>query len=179
MARQKSVCSRCQLVAPVCHSIHALVTVSDTTRSLVVAESPTIGIPASVLGIIGFAGYGAYLMVSGRGALREIAGALVATMMLVLLLGMLESTRFEFDPETRKVFWRRWRLFRTEKGSLPFERITGIVLESHESGSADAYRLALRTPDATVPITNGFSKSRSQQQALAQRVQAVLTSGRL
>jgi hypothetical protein len=155
------------------------VTVSETsTRALVVAESPKVGIPASVAGIFGFAAYGAYLIASGRGELREIAGALVAIAMLVLLLGMLESTRFEFDPETRKVFWRRWRLFRTEKGSLPFERITGIVLEEHESGASDAYRLSLRTPDGNLPITNGFSKSRSHQQRVAQRVQAVLTATR-
>jgi hypothetical protein len=75
----------------------------------------------------------------------------------------LRRATFTFDGATQTIRWRRLRYLWTRTGSSPFSDVRGIDIQSTMSGSnVTIYRLALDTPQATVPMSDVYSSGESR-----------------
>ena len=76
--------------------------------------------------------------------------------LLLCALVIVRKSRFVFDARERVVRWRQILMFRTSAGSLPFDDVRGIGIESFE-GEGQTYRLTILTAAKPVPLSSGYS----------------------
>lgn len=76
----------------------------------------------------------------------------------------LRRATFAFDGATQTIRWRRLRYLWTRTGSIPFSDVRGIDIQSTLGGNSNVtiYRLALVTPQATVPMSDVYSSGESR-----------------
>ena len=92
-----------------------------------------------------------------------------------LLCGLfwIRKSTFVFDSARRAVNWKRLAVLKTTSGTLSFDDITGVGLEtSLGSDSGGTYRLALLTRDSSVPLSDAYSSGRQRYDNMRQEIAA-------
>jgi hypothetical protein len=91
-------------------------------------------------------------IVSGK--ITTFAGAFFCLLFSVVWL---RKSTFVFDATQRVVRWKRLRYFATSGGTISFNDIRDIVIETTQNRSGTLYRLAITTLSASVPLADAYS----------------------
>jgi len=88
---------------------------------------------------------------------RDLLGAGLG-IALFFMAGVVFTKRtvFTFDVVRRQIRWSRNGLFMHTTGAMPFDQVTGCVVETSGSGGGQSYRVTLLTLEGMVPLTSTF-----------------------
>jgi len=87
------------------------------------------------------------------------------------LLWLRRST-FTFDAARRIVRYRCLRYLKTTTGSLPFDQIAGIEIQtSSAENGATTYRLAIATPHGPMPMADAYGASHTHYLSMRRTIQ--------
>ena len=139
---------------------------------LVVTHSPRL-LQAVGVALLGYAAF--LLLDSNPEPGQRLAGACVVLLAAVALLAA-ERSRFVFDPQERKVYWRRERLLGRVRGEVDFAQIEGLAMESHHSPGerGRTKRLALVTKGGRIPVTTSYTSFTGGLEVAAESIHTVL-----
>lgn len=82
-----------------------------------------------------------------------------AVLFLAAFVAVFERATFDFDRAARRLTWRRRRVFGSRSGSVPFEQIREVVLQT-SPGSSRANpkrRVALLLAEQELPLSVGYA----------------------
>lgn len=86
-----------------------------------------------------------------------------AACLLLFAIPWMRRSTFTFDAATQTIRWSRLRYLWTRTGSLPFSDVRGLETQtSNGSQGVTIYRLALVTPQTTMPMTDVYSSGERQ-----------------
>ena len=107
---------------------------------------------------------------------KRLAGpALVMAGCAVLCLS---KYTFVFDPTQRMVRWQTLRFGKRRAGSMPFDAVKDVVLQSAPSKSGRAiYRLAMLTAEGPMPLSSGYGDTSDRCLALQSQIRQLLRPG--
>jgi len=103
---------------------------------------------------------------------HRVAGWVCAGLAL-LLFALYERSVFSFHPNEGRVTWSRVRLLRRRTGSVPFEALDALAVET-EYGPPYLHRLALVTKAGRVPLTSAYDDAHERVAALGRAIQAAV-----
>src|SRR5215218_5984190 len=103
---------------------------------------------------------------------HRVAGWVCAGLAL-LLFALYERSVFEFHPGEGQVIWSRVRLLRRRTGTVPFEALSAVAVET-EYGPPYLHRLALVTSAGRVPLTSAYDDAHERVAALGRAIQAAV-----
>lgn len=103
---------------------------------------------------------------------HRVAGWVCAGLAL-LLFALYERSVFAFHPEQGRVTWSRVRLLRRRTGTVPFEALDALAVET-EYGPPYLHRLALVTAAGRVPLTSAYDDAHERVAALGRAIQAAV-----
>ena len=84
-------------------------------------------------------------------------GLLVSAFFLLFAAAFFRHSTFTLDKMQRIARWRRFTVLKNESGSIPFDSIRDIVLDTQAGNNNTAtYRLSLVTADGPLPMANMF-----------------------
>ncbi len=96
--------------------------------------------------------------------------------LLLFAIPWVRRATFTFDAATQTIRWARMRYLWTRTGSLPFSNVKSIDIQSTMSGQANVtiYRLALVTPQGTMPLSDVYSSGEIQCTSVRDAIQRFL-----
>ncbi len=112
------------------------------------------------------------LLAGDKEAIGMVLGLLFCAFGAVLLF---RRDRFVFDAAQRRLRWSKWSLARASSGTVDFADILDVNMESigaNEGGGT--YRVALRTRDGTVPLTETYSGDAEYWRPLVERLRDIV-----
>ncbi|WP_455372677.1 hypothetical protein [Limibacillus halophilus] len=118
----------------------------------------------------------AYALFDARDRLVSLQGwdgdawfALAASCILLCFALLLSyKQRVLLNRETRELHWRKTSLFRTKRGSIPFEEVKGLHV--HRSGGENrTFNLSLEMPDRTLHLMDDSGWDGLDRIVVAQR----------
>lgn len=89
----------------------------------------------------------------------------------------LSKYTFVFDATLRIVRWQTLRFGRRRSGSMPFDEVKDVVLESAPGKTRPTYRLALLTVNGSIPLSSGYGDSSERVLALQSKIRQLLRPG--
>lgn len=88
-------------------------------------------------------------------------GLLVAAFFLFFSAVFMRHTTFTLDKMQRAARWRRRTVLKDENGSIPFDIIRDVVIDTQSGDRGTmSYRLSIVTADGPTPMANVFSGGR-------------------
>ena len=133
---------------------------------------PAILAAASVMFAVGLASHIDGLLSGDKEAIGIALGVLFSAFGAVLLF---RRDRFVFDTEQDRVSWRKWSLARSSSGDFAFSDILDVTIESTSGAEGGgSYRVALRTKDRTVPLTEAYAGSADRWRPTVARIRRIL-----
>ena len=146
---------------------HGLIIFED--RPLVL---PAILAAASVMFAVGLAYHIDELLSGDKEAIGIGIGFLFSGFGAVLLF---RRDRFVFDAGENRVRWRKWSLARSSSGELHFSDILDVAVESTSGADGGGtYRVALRTKDGTIPLTEAYAGGADRWRPTVARIRKIL-----
>lgn len=133
---------------------------------------PAILAAASLVFAFGLASHIPALLAGEKEAIGMVLGLLFCAFGAVLLF---RRDRFVFDAAHRRLRWSKWSLARGSSGTVDFADILDVTMESigaNEGGGT--YRVALRTRDGTVPLTETYSGDAEYWRPLMERLRDIV-----
>lgn len=103
---------------------------------------------------------------------HRVAGWVCAGLAL-LLFALYERSVFSFHPDQGRVTWSRVRLLRRRTGTVPFEALDALAVET-EYGPPYLHRLALVTAAGRVPLTSAYDDAHERVASLGRAIQAAV-----
>ena len=146
-------------------------------HGLIIFEDRPIVLPAvlaatSVMFAAGLVTHLDGLLSGEKEAIGILLGILFSAFGAVLLF---RRDRFVFDATARRVNWRKWSLARSSSGEMDFSDIVDVTIESISGADGGgAYRVALRTKDGTVPLTEAYAGSVDRWRPTVARIREIL-----
>lgn len=138
--------------------------VRQTSTELIIRDS-TLWLSGIFVGAALFLLYFAVF----QGQRKAIVG--MAVMLMIALVWARRST-FTLNAATQRVDWTRLRWLRTTSGTIPFSDVRGVDLQTTTSDKGiTIYRLALATPQGTVPMSDEYSSGHQHIDALRDTIQ--------
>ena len=105
--------------------------------------------------------------------------ALPALVMAGFAILCLSKYTFVFDSTQRTVRWQTLRFGKRGTGSMPFDDVKDVVLESAPTSSGrPTYRLAMLTEKGSIPLSSGYGDTSDRCLALQAQILQLLKSGR-
>lgn len=91
----------------------------------------------------------------------------------------LRKTTIVFDSLRRMVDWQRLRYIERSSGSIPYDDIKDIVVETTTGGTSGraTYRLAILTPQASWPMSDGYGGNGDRYASLGKEIREFLKLG--
>ena len=133
---------------------------------------PAILAASSVVFAIGLTSRAEALLTGEKEAIGIALGLLLCAFGAVLLF---RRDRFEFDTTRRLVRWRKWSLASASSGEIAFSDILDVSLESIGAGEGGGtYRVALRTADRTVALTETYSGDADRWRPTIDRIRDIV-----
>jgi hypothetical protein len=82
-----------------------------------------------------------------------------AVLFLGAFVAVFERATFDFDRAARRLTWRRRRIFGSRSGSVPFEQIREVVLQTSPASSHanPKRRVALLLEERELPLSVGYA----------------------
>lgn len=133
---------------------------------------PAILAVSSLVFAFGLASQIPALLAGEKEAIGMVLGLLFCAFGAVLLF---RRDRFVFDSAHRRLRWSKWSLARASSGTVDFADILDVTMESigaNEGGGT--YRVALRTRDGTVPLTETYSRDAEYWRPLVERLRDIV-----
>jgi|SRR5579862_1545139 len=145
-------------------------TVQRNTEGVLVVQNSTVWLSV-VCGVI-IAGliYAAF----SSGDNRLFRPALFLGLFFVVFLS---KYKFVFDPAQRMVRWHIMRFGWRRTGSLPFDAVKDVVLQSEPGKGRPTYRLALLTAEGAMPLSSGFGGTSDRCLATQSQILQLLRPG--
>jgi hypothetical protein len=98
---------------------------------------------------------------------------IMGVFLLLSALVTVRKSRFVFDARERVVRWRQLFMFRASAGSLSFDDVRGIRIESFE-GEGQTYRLTILTVAKPVPLSSGYTRGEAKYTNLRKTIATFL-----
>lgn len=112
------------------------------------------------------------LLIGDKEAIGMLLGTVLCAFGAVLLF---RRDRFAFDATNRRLRWRKWSLAKASSGEIAFDDIIDVAMESmNTSDGRGTYRVALRTPDGSIPLTETYSGHVDDWRELAGRIRTIV-----
>ena len=146
-------------------------------HGLTIFEDRPIVLPAilaatSIMFAAGLASHIDGLLSGEKEAIGMAIGILFSAFGAVLLF---RRDRFVFDTSAERVTWRKWSLARSSSGELDFSDILDVTIESISGAEGGgSYRVALRTKEGTVPLTEAYAGGTDRWRPTAARIRRIL-----
>jgi hypothetical protein len=106
---------------------------------------------------------------------------LVPAVVLLLFAAIcMRKSTFVFDGRERMVRWRNRVFLIVSTGSLRFDEIRCVGIESSMAGTAGrpTYRLTLQTQDRSIPLSSGYGGREPEYLAIKRTIEAFLKGDR-
>ncbi|MGA7771251.1 MAG: hypothetical protein WCA27_34070 [Candidatus Sulfotelmatobacter sp.] len=146
-------------------------TVQRNTEGVLVVQNSTLWLSA-VFGVVGLVMIAAAFF---SGDKRLAAPALVMGLFAVLCLS---KYTFVFDSTQRMVRWQIMRFGKRRAGSMPFDDVKDVVLQSEPGKSGrPTYRLAMLTAEGPMPLSSGYGDTSDRCLALQSQILQLLRPG--
>jgi len=145
-------------------------TVQRNTETELIVRNSTLWLSA-VFGVLGLIALAASFSVGDKRLARP------ALVMAGCAVVCLSKYTFVFDPAQRIVRWRTLRFGRRRTGSMPFDEVKDVVLESEAGKSRPTYRLALLTVNGSIPLSSGYGDTSARCLALQSKIRQLLRPG--
>jgi len=109
----------------------------------------------------------------------KIGGAAGACLFLLVAFIALQKSTFIFDADERIVRWRLLRYLNTLTGSMGFDAINDIGIQSTSSVSGGtSYRLTLLTAKGAMPMSTAYSGGSKHHEALREQILLFIKGGK-
>ena len=133
---------------------------------------PAILAIASLVFAFGLTSHIPALLAGEKEAIGMVLGLLLCAFGAVLLF---RRDRFVFDAAHRQLRWSKWSLARASSGAVDFADILDVTMESIGANEGSgSYRVALRTKDSTVPLTETYSGDADYWRPLVERLRGIV-----
>lgn len=133
---------------------------------------PAVLAVASVVFAVGLTSHFSALLAGDKEAIGIVLGCLLCAFGAVLLF---RRDRFEFDKQNRRLRWSKWSLARASSGEVDFADILDVTLESTSGAEGGgSYRVALRTRNGVVPLTESYSGHADDWRPTADRIREII-----
>jgi len=119
---------------------------------------------------------------TGSMSRTRMTGVALGSALLLVVGGIVDDRRFEFDGRRKIVTWTRRNWFRSRRGELPFHAITDVRVTTTRSRDTDSNRwydshaAVVVTAAGPMPLTSTSSRDKREYEALARTVPAILVS---
>ncbi len=87
----------------------------------------------------------------------------------LFFVAFLSKYKFVFDATQRMVRWQIMRFGWRRTGSLPFDAVKDVVLQSEPGKGRPTYRLAILTAEGSMPLSSGYGGT--SERCMAQQSQ--------
>ncbi len=145
-------------------------TVQRNTETELIVRNSTLWLSA-VFGVLGVIALAAAFSVGDKRLARP------ALVMAGCAVVCLSKYTFVFDPTQRIVRWQTLRFGKRGAGSMPFDEVKDVVLESEPGKSRPTYRLALLTLNGSIPLSSGYGDTSDRCLALQSKIRQLLRPG--
>jgi hypothetical protein len=105
-------------------------------------------------------------------AARQPKLLVVAGLFALFALVSLSRMTFVFDRMQRRVRYKGRKLFKTESGTIPFDEIADIGTEAIGGADGPSYRLAILTPQGSVPMAYSYGGNSQRYESLRKTILA-------
>ena len=129
---------------------------------LVVRTETIISIMAGILGLV-VAGIAIYYWLTYMGTVQERiyygqAGAAITLLLIAVVL--FDKTTFMFDRGQRRMYWKRRTVFSNKSGSVDFDDIKAIIIQSiSDNDNHASLRVAVITNRETLPLGKAYTSN--------------------
>lgn len=148
-----------------------LMTAERNTDGVVVITNSTVWLSAVCGLLVGILTYAAF----SSGDNRLFRPAIVMVGFAVVFLN---NYIFVFDATQRTVRWQRMRFGWSRTGSMPFDAVKDVVLQSEPGKSGrPTYRLALLTAEGSMPLSSGYGDTYERCLATQSQILQLLRPG--
>jgi hypothetical protein len=138
---------------------------------MVVVQNSTLWLSA-VFGVLGLIMVGAAFSSGDKRLFRP------AVAMAVFAVLSLSKYTVVFDATQRMVRWKIMRFGRRRAGSMPFDSVKDVVLQSEPGKSGrPTYRLAMLTAEGPMPLSSGYGDTSDRCLALQSQILQLLRPG--
>jgi len=138
------------------------------TDAVLVVQNSTLWLSA-VFGVIGL------ILLAAAFSAGNKRVAVPASVMAVCAVLCLSKYTFVFDSTQRMVRWQTLRFGKSRAGSMPFDEVKDVVLESAPSTSGrPTYRLAMLTAKGSIPLSSGYGDTSGRCLALQSQIMQLL-----
>jgi hypothetical protein len=103
----------------------------------------------------------------------KTANLVVAGFFVVCSLICIRKTRFVFDAQHMVVRWKSFVFLKTSTGSVPFDEITGIGIETSRGGSGGrttTYRLTILTSKGAIPLASSYGADTDRYASMREKI---------
>ena len=108
----------------------------------------------------------------GKEAVGMVLGTILCAFGAVLLF---RRDRVVFDEAEKRVRWRKWSLAKTSSGEIAFDDIVDVTMESiNTTDGGGSYRVALRTPDGWLHLTETYSGHADDMRPVVSRIRTII-----
>jgi hypothetical protein len=142
--------------------------VTERTETELVASESTIWGTLLFLAIAALCLYAALTSADKR---------LLSPCVVFLLFALLcaRTSTFVFNRIERIARWRKFRFIWFSSGTIPFDEIKGVGMQTSLSGRGRTnYRLTLLTPDGAVPLTEGYGLPQERYDQAREKIETFL-----
>ena len=95
----------------------------------------------------------------------------------IFIVAFLSKYKFVFDPTQRMVRWQIMRFGWRRTGSMPFDEVKDVVLQSAAGTGRATYRLAMLTTNGAMPLSSGYGGTSERCLALQSQILQLLRPG--
>ncbi|MGA8343180.1 MAG: hypothetical protein WB781_14695, partial [Candidatus Sulfotelmatobacter sp.] len=146
-------------------------TVQRNTEGVLVVQNSTLWLSA-VFGVLGV------IMIAAAFFSGDKRLAAPASVMAVFAVLCLSKYTFVFDSTQRMVRWQIMRFGKRRAGSMPFDDVKDVVLQSEPGKSGrPTYRLAMLTAEGSMPLSSGYGDTSDRCLALQSQILQLLRPG--
>ena len=111
-------------------------------------------------------------------SVHKLNGFYAAAFLLLFAVVWLRKTMVTFDAQQRVVRWTARKMFKVESGTIPFDDIRDISIDTMTSDKGTIiYRLAILTSQGAVPMESAYNSGRDYQVKIREAVLAFLHPG--
>ncbi len=95
----------------------------------------------------------------------------------LFFVAFLSKYKFVFDATQRMVRWQIMRFGWRRAGSLPFDAVKDVVLQSEPGSGRPTFRLALLTAEGPMPLSSGYGGTSDRCLATQSQILQLLRPG--
>ena len=145
-------------------------TVERNTETVLVVQNGTLWLSA-VFGVVGLI----VLAAAFSAGDKRLAGPALVTGVCAVLC--LSKYTFVFDSTQRMVRWQTLRFGKRGAGSMPFDEVKDVVLQSEPGKTRPTYRLAMLTANGSMPLSSGYGDTSDRCLAMQSQIRQLPRPG--